>query len=446
MERIARIFNWLDMDRAIAYVILAKAWLLFSGPITLYLISLSLTPETQGYYYTFLSLVALQVFIELGFYVVITQFASHEWAHLRFDEIGFIVGDPGSLSRLISLGRLVFKWYAVASLVFIVVVGAIGYFFLSDKPGINISWETPWFIFIFLSGFQLWILPFLSLLEGCGQVANIYKFRLIQAVISACVMWAILFLDGGLWIAVASVGSGLFVNITFFLFKYRNFFKTLFIVSPTNEIIWKTEIWPMQWRLAIGGIVGYFIFSAYIPIMFHYHGPVVAGKMGMTWQAVGVLGPLAMAWISTKVPLWGMLIAQKKYSELDQSFYRASSISLAVITLGALVIWLIVYGLNYIQHPISERILSPLATAVFSLGFIALQVLQCLSSYLRAHKKEPFLYISIGSGLTTGLLVWVLGSKFGPIGAGASFLLVSIFTIPFGLRIWHRCRYEWHRE
>ena len=446
MERIAKIFNWLDIDRAIAYAVLAKAWLLFSGPITLYLISLSLTPETQGYYYTFLSLVALQVFIELGFYVVITQFASHEWAHLSFDETGFIVGDPASLSRLISLGRLVFKWYAVASIVFIVVVGAIGYFFLSGKPDINISWKTTWFIFIFLSGFQLWILPFLSLLEGCGQVANIYKFRLIQAVISACVMWTILFLDGGLWIAVASVGSGLFVNITFFLFKYRNFFKTLFIVSPTNEIIWKTEIWPMQWRLAIGGIVGYFTFSAYIPIMFHFHGPVVAGKMGMTWQVVGVMGPLAMAWISTKVPLWGMLIAQKKYSELDQSFYRASSISLAVITLGALVIWLIVYGLNYIQHPISERMLSPLATAVFLLGFIALQVLQCLSSYLRAHKKEPFLPISIGSGLTTGLLVWVLGSKFGPIGAGASFLLVLIFTIPFGLRLWHRCRYEWHRE
>jgi O-antigen/teichoic acid export membrane protein len=153
-----------------------------------------------------------------------------------------------------------------------------------------------------------------------------------------------------------------------------------------------------------------------------------------------------MAWISTKVPSWGIFIAKNQFSELDQSFYKASAISLAVITSGALVVWLIVYGLNYIQHPISERMLSPLATAVFLLGFIALQVLQCLSSYLRAHKKEPFLPISIGSGLTTGLLVWVLGSKFGPIGAGASFLLVLIFTIPFGLRLWHRCRYEWHRE
>ena len=87
MEHIVKLLRWFDVDRAIAYALLSKVWLLFAGPITLYLISLYLTPEMQGFYYTFLSLVALQVFIELGFYVVITQFASHEWAHLSFGEL-----------------------------------------------------------------------------------------------------------------------------------------------------------------------------------------------------------------------------------------------------------------------------------------------------------------------------------------------------------------------
>ena len=109
MERIENAAKWFGVDRAIAYALLSKLWLLFAGPITLYLISLYLTPEMQGFYYTFLSLVALQVFIELGFYVVITQFASHEWAHLSFDDSGSIIGDPAALSRLVSLGRLVFK-------------------------------------------------------------------------------------------------------------------------------------------------------------------------------------------------------------------------------------------------------------------------------------------------------------------------------------------------
>ena len=444
MEYILKLLRWIAVDRAVAYALFGKLWLLFAGPVTLYLISLFLSPATQGYYYTFLSLVALQVFIELGFYVVITQFASHEWSDLSLDESGSIIGDPISLSRLISLGRLVFKWYALASLIFIIIIGVVGYSLLSSKPGTNISWEEPWFIFIILSGLQLWVLPFLSLLEGCNQVANVYKFRLFQAIVSSCVMWIILYFDGGLWIAVASVGTGLLVNTSFFLLNYRNFFKTFFLVPPTKRISWKLEIWPMQWRLALGGIVGYFMFSLYVPIMFHYHGPVVAGKMGMTWQILGALGPLAMAWITTRIPVWGMLIAKKQYSELDRQFFKTSVISLIVITLGVLVLWLSVYGLSYIQHPLSDRILAPLPTAIFALGSIAIQVSQCLSSYLRAHKKEPFLSISIGGGLSTGILVWVLGSEYGPIGAGLSFLIVSIGTLPFGFRIWHRCRREWH--
>ena len=446
MEHIVKLLRWFDVDRAIAYALLSKVWLLFAGPITLYLISLYLTPEMQGFYYTFLSLVALQVFIELGFYVVITQFASHEWAHLSFDDSGFIVGDPTALSRLVSLGRLVFKWYAVASGLFIIFIGIIGYYFLSSKTSFGIVWELPWLIFILLSGLQLWLLPFSSLLEGCNQVANIYKFRLIQGIITACIMWITMYLGGGLWICVASVGSGLLVNSFFFFMHYRNFFKTIFLVNPNNKISWQSEVWPMQWRLAVGGMVSYFMFSLFIPVMFHYHGPVVAGQMGMTWQIVGSLDPLAMAWISTKVPSWGIFIAKNQFSELDQSFYKASAISLAVITSGALVVWLIVYGLNYIQHPISERMLAPLPTGVFLLGFIVIQVSQCLASYLRAHKKEPFLHISVVSGVATGLLVWILGSKFGPIGAGASFLFVSMVLLPFGLRIWLRCRREWHKE
>ena len=445
MEHIVKLLRWFAVDRAVAYALLSKVWLLFAGPITLYLISLYLTPEMQGFYYTFLSLVALQVFIELGFYVVITQFASHEWAHLSFDDSGFIVGDPNAHSRLISLGRLIFKWYAVATGIFIIFIGIIGYYFLSSKTNTGIVWEGPWLIFILFSGFQLWILPFSSLLEGCGQVANIYKFRLIQGVITACTMWIIMYLGGGLWIAVASAGSGLLVNIFFFYHHYRNFFKAIFLVKPSNEIVWLSEIWPMQWRLAIGGIVGYFMFSLFVPVMFHYQGPEVAGKMGMTWQIIGSLGPLAMAWISTKVPTWGILIAKKEYLELDRNFYKASGISILVIVFGALLILMIVYGLNYYQHPLAQRMLAPLPTLLFLLGAIGVQVSQCFSSYLRAHKKEPLMLLGVSVGLTAGLLVWILGSKYGPLGAGASFFLVILLSLPIVFKIWKRCRYEWHK-
>ena len=68
MDAIIKLLKWLEVDRAVMFAVLSKVWLVFAGPITLYLISLYLLPEVQGFYYTFLSLVALKSFLELGFY------------------------------------------------------------------------------------------------------------------------------------------------------------------------------------------------------------------------------------------------------------------------------------------------------------------------------------------------------------------------------------------
>ena len=128
----------MQMDRATLYSVMGKGWQIVAGPITLLLIAQHLDPEAQGFYYTFISLVALQSFVELGFFIVITQFASHEWAHLKLNADGFIEGDANSLSRLVSLGRIVFKWYAVASTIFVVLVGAGGYLFLSQDLALQL--------------------------------------------------------------------------------------------------------------------------------------------------------------------------------------------------------------------------------------------------------------------------------------------------------------------
>src|SRR5262249_924334 len=119
------------VDRSVLLALLGRSWQILAGPITLLLIAQFFTPEEQGFYYTFASLLALQSFIELGFSVVIINVASHEWAHLSLSEDGGIVGEPHALSRLISLGRFAFKWYAFGSLIFMIGVGSAGFIFLS---------------------------------------------------------------------------------------------------------------------------------------------------------------------------------------------------------------------------------------------------------------------------------------------------------------------------
>ena len=150
--RFRQLLKQLEIDRAVVFVLLNRGWQFLAGPITLLLIARSFSPEVQGFYYTFDSLLALQSFVELGFFLVIINVASHEWASLGLDSTGCIVGEPQALSRLVSLGRLIFKWYAVASAIFVVGVGTIGCVFFAQSSLPGILWQSPWLVLVVLTG------------------------------------------------------------------------------------------------------------------------------------------------------------------------------------------------------------------------------------------------------------------------------------------------------
>ena len=64
-SRVARIRHWirrvLGLDRAVGFTVLARFWSSAAGLVTVALIARFLSPAQQGYYYTFGSLVALQI-------------------------------------------------------------------------------------------------------------------------------------------------------------------------------------------------------------------------------------------------------------------------------------------------------------------------------------------------------------------------------------------------
>tara|TARA_B110000438_G_scaffold303469_1_gene365093 strand:- start:4367 stop:5632 length:1266 start_codon:yes stop_codon:yes gene_type:complete len=412
----------------------------------MFMIGWFMTGEVQGFHYTFYSLVAIQSFFELGLYVVVLYVASHEWTHLQINKNGCIEGEPKALSRLVSLGRFIFKWYGVASILFILCVGIAGHFFLSQESYPGIDWEGPWWALIVLSGFSLWALPFNSLLEGCDQVANIQKFRLGQMILRSLGMWFALAMGWGLWASVVAVAAAVFRDVYLFGVEYRNFFRPFFSLKVDSSIDWKTEIWPMQSRLALGGIFSYFLFAAFVPVMFHFHGPILAGQMGMTLSVVALLQGLAGKWIHPKRPQFGMLIAKKDYKQLDQVWFRTLRITVLVAVVCAGVSCLGIYLLNVMNISLAERMLPPLPSSIFIVTTIFMAAAICQTAYLRAHKKEPLLGLSIVTSLIMGILTLVLGSRFGALGAAVAYLIVMGFiSLPWETFIWFRCRAEWHR-
>lgn len=428
------------MDRAVIYASLNPLWQLISGPISLIFIISFLSPDIQGYFYTFHSLIALKSFFELGLFVVIVNTASHEWASLELDNKGFIVGSDESKSRLVSLGRFIFKWYAVASGLFVLIIGLAGYFFLGSRPDAGMLWQKPWVILVIVYGFILWALPFNSLLEGCNQVVNINKFRLSQSVLSTIALWVSLSAGLELW-SIAVYAFVLILRDFLLLFvKYRNFFK-IFYSKPEGPVIsWKNEILPMQWRLATAGVVNYFAFWLFTPIMFYFHGPTIAGQMGMTWQIIMIMQSVGMAWITTKIPAFGIHIAKKEYTCLDKLWFKASLSSIAVVLFCAVIFLLFIAGINWQQISWSGRLLGPYPVMFFLIGLILMQISQCESAYFRAHKQEPILFMNVSTSILMGILVFIFGDIWGAIGASLVYMLIMMLIVVWETLIWFRFR------
>ncbi len=434
----------LGIDRSVGFLLGARFGQIGFYAAAMVMIVRYMSPAEQGYYYTFFSLISLQAFVDLGLAIVIVSSSSHEWAFLATDDKRRITGDPKALSRLVSLGRVALKWFGTAMLLFVPVVGFVGWIFFNRSPVPEVAWQQPWLVLVLLTGISISMIPFNAILEGCNQVEKVNRTRFEQTLMEGAAVCLGLFLGAGLWVAAIAVAARLTRNLILVFIEYRHFFKNFWRPTTGPMVDWFGEIWPMQWRLGVSGLVTYFLNSLYNPVMFYYHGADVAGRMGITLQMVTGLSIVAMSWISTKVPRFGSLISHQNYDELDELWRRVSTISLFMIATGALSLWLALLFATRLGLPFTDRVLGLLPTGLFLLAAVVAQFVQCLVYYLRAHKREPIMIASVSICLGTGLLVWLLGHRWGPAGAAAGYLLVIGVGAKWIWNIWRRCRIEWH--
>jgi O-antigen/teichoic acid export membrane protein len=423
----------LGIDRAVFYALLARGWRAIGGLISILLIAKFLTPETQGYYFTFQSLIALQVFVELGLVVVVVSVTSHEWAKLQLNEEGVIIGDLEGLSRLVSFGRKLASWYAVAAVVFVLLVAPAGALFLAKKGGVE-GWLGPWIFAVLFQAMLLWTAPFQALFEGCNQVVAIQRFQLWQGILANVVLWICLASGAGLWSVAALIGSQAAITMYYLGILQRSFFLPFWYQPSGPRIDWRVEVWPMQWRLAVQGVVNYFVYSLYTPVVFHYHGAVEAGRFGMTWQVFTVLQVLGLAWVQTRVPRFGMLIARRDFAGLDILWRHTAQLAMGVFALGMGAFLLFQIILNHFDLEFGRRLLGTEITALLlPTGLLAMWV-QCAASYWRAHKAEPLGFSAAIPGLINGALVWWLGMNYGAGGAIAAYLIMLfLISTPLAL-------------
>lgn len=453
MSFIKTIAQKLGVDKAIAYSSGARVIQGFTGVGSMFFISTFLTGVEQGFYFTFGSILALQVFFELGLTGIMTQYVAHEASHLTLDEYNEYQGEERYKSRLASLVHFCVKWYAMLAALIFVFLNVVGYIYFNkygDNQGEYVDWQTPWILISIATAIQLFVSPLTSILTGLGFVKQTSKITFFQQLITPLCTW--IGLASGLKLYVTGVAYLLNVSIWFVFVNKQGLLtilKKLWQTSISERVAYMAEIFPYQWRIALSWVSGYFIFQLFNPVLFATEGAVVAGQMGMTLQALSAIQSFAFSWLNTKVPLYSKLIALKDYLQLDLVFNKTLKQMVVIETSLLVLFYCFIAVLRITQFHIGETILADrfldyLPMLLMVIPVFLQQFISSWATYLRCHKKEPFLVNSIVGGILCMLSTIGFGNLYGIYGITIGYCMIQVCMFPWGYWLYYSNKNKWH--
>jgi O-antigen/teichoic acid export membrane protein len=434
------------VDRAVAYAVSGKILQIVAGIVNIILIARFITRSEQGYLYTFQSLLAFQILFDLSLPAVLVQFAGHEMAHLKWQAQGTVEGESPAKSRLASLIRISFKWYSIAAVLMLVLLTSGGYIFFKSKEVAHnpVNWQAPWMLICTAASIMIIFTPILGIIEGCGKVAEVAAFRIIQDSVGALIYWIALSSGLKLFALPALFFTRVTVLLIYLLVVRGRFLIDLKSTNVSRKISFSEEIWPFQWRFLVCSISSLLASSLMIPIVFAAQGPIVAGQLGMTLSITSALLMVSMAWIYTKIPLFCNLVALKKYNKLDRTFRTVGRHSFSVMLALSAGIIIMIVAVNKLLPSFAVRLADP-ATA----GLLILAVLMAFpniagSTYLRAHKREVTAPANISTSLITLLLIYFASRHEGLLYIGIVQAVSSGVLSFWVYLLLRRYRKQWH--
>lgn len=446
--------NKIGIDGAIAFTIFSRVIQAVGGIVTLFFIAKCLTKVEQGYYYTFGSILAIQIFFELGLSGIITQFVAHENANLVWNDRISFRGSDESSSRLSSLLRFTVKWFGVIAVLLFFGLLIAGYFFFGvfGKNDVDINWKIPWMILSVTTSLSLMVSPILAFFEGLGKVKEVAKIRLFQQIFQLSLVLVFFSMGFKLYSSpIAAILAFAIVPVWILLGPKMKLLQFIWSKIGEWQVDYRLEIFPFQWKIALSWISGYFIFQLFNPVLFATEGAVVAGQMGMTLTVLNSIFSLAFSWISTKVPVFSNLIAQKDYKQLDGLFNKSLIQSTILNALALGVFFGLIFVLRYFDikiggKNIADRFLPFLPMLFMMIPILLNHVVGSWATYMRCHKKEPLLVQSIVVGCFCCISTIGLGHYFGVMGITFGYMILTISGSIWTYFIFINKKKEWHNE
>jgi hypothetical protein len=379
------------IDKGVSYALLGRVWSVGANAVTVVLVINLFSPTLQGYFYGFASLLVLQQLMQTGLGYVLLQFVSHEWPLVRMIASSSLDGDQRALSRLSSLVRLAqraFGYIAVGVLGLLLVAGVALFGGRSDA---GVEWAMPWVALCFATaGSVFFLLPMSTALEGSGNVGAQQRALFGAGIAGNIAGWAFMLMGFGLFALAIQTAVRTIVGALLMIGPYRPFRRLGREVVDARDAIRWSDVWPLQWRITLSFLFGLMTYQLLVPLAFHFQGPVIAGQLGLQFQAYLAIGSVASIWLVSAQPRMGALASLGDRRGLAQLTRRTAIRCLLTAIPPAAVGVGLVGALGIAAPSIGERFGDVRSLALLARVAAVSQPVAAMVSAVRFRKREPF--------------------------------------------------------
>jgi len=424
-----------DLNQTVIAAIGGRLWQFISGPLTVFLIARQFSEVEQGFFYAFSGYLGTQAFFELGLSSVLISFAGHQHAAIESTDAKDSLGARTMLTDLV---RKSLRYYAVSSLLFLLITGASGFLFFSRQQ-VAIPWEGPWCALMLVATLNLAMTPLIAILEGTGSAKTVYRNRFLQAILGSITVWLALLFNFSLWTTVASAAVQLAMQLVLVLGPGRHLLRgDLLRSSEDASIRWRRNVLPMQWRIAVQGIALYLATQALTLVLLETQNVQIAGRWGMTWSILLALQSMAIAWVNAAFPQATRFAANAQFSQL-RSYWRQISVASSLLLLTGLVAFaLVVSILNTLEISLGSRFIDPLDLLLFGIGMLAYHWAASLGYLVRAQKRESLYWAATLGQIVVAVACWTAGGIGGVRPLCIAFAVANMLVLlPLHLLAYH---------
>ena len=319
------------------------------------------------------------------------------------------------------------------------VVSSLGWVFFSEKSNSKTTaWAGPWLTVVLATSLNLWLSPLLAVHEGLGRVGNVARLRLCQSALGFVFLWGSLFAGAGLWSVVMVPAASAFLTWVWMRIQVTHMPSAPDIScgKTLSALSWVRDVFPLQWRMAVSWVSGYFIFNLFTPLTFANWGADEAGRLGLSLTIFSSITTLGMSWVNARYASMGGLIASDQRSELNRLFKTLLWRALVFNISTSMVFIIFVLFLGQMGAEIASRISSVEILLLLAGVAVSNTIVFSLATYMRAHREEPMLMLSVVVAIATGLATYF------SIGISVSIAMLCYLSInllialPWAVMLW----------